>query len=929
MSFRNFAIDWRGGKMNARHSRLDGLFAVCLALAIALLPGPGSAATPPSGAVSQANPDVTWTGPLLTPTASSTCNGPNDPSCDNFKLTIAPPDQSFGPYKVVIQTVSALSGDWDLQVYDPNGHVVGSSGNGAGTPINPEVEQVVLTNPPAGIYTVSAAPFAPMAGADGTSYHGSASLLKLSSASPAPQGTAPTPRYQLYTPPPQPYPATCSTTVTIDCGLGLNAGEPSIGLNWSTGKAMYQSDVQTLRFTFFDGSDFPNPRVLVEDKSAVASQEDSDPILITDSRTGRTFVTLNLLATGRSEQSYSDNDGDLWIPNSSGGFPASIDHQSVGAGPYASPLTGTVYPDAVYYCSQLPDAVCSRSDDGGAHYGPSVVIYQSECGGLHGHVKVAPDGTVYVPNKDCGGQEGVVVSHDNGMTWTVRIVPGSKPSSSDPSLGIGSGGRIYLGYADNDTTPVIAASDDQGKTWHQPLDVGWPFHINNVFFAEVTAGDNDRVAFAFLGTSTTGGSQDPSFSGVWHLYVSHTYDRGLTWQTVDATPNAPVQRGPLWLQGGAVVYRNLLDFNDAQVDKQGRVHVAYAAGCAGAECAQTPGSAVGNAYTSFATIARQTGGLGLFAFYDTPNTPTVPGPPFVTAGRNGQTVYLGWSEADDGGSPIQNYQIFRGTTSGGESSIPIATVPGSVHEYNDAAATDVTVPKYYYRVKAINAPGSSIGNNEVYAKYVGDSCAGYAVNFDPAGDQRGFPANSDLDLLSVFVSEPPPDKLKFVMNVSSLAPPNPLMPNQLTPNRRWRIIWAYPTPSCTTATCGADAPHIGQYYVGMKTDNMGNPTFDYGTVVNGTNPGIGLVGLPTENPLGTPDSGAFAPDGTITIVIAKSKVGSPQGGDLLGRIRGLTFADSSNELRSTLQFDNPSNGTANDQTADSAVYVIRNPACAP
>ena len=50
-------------------------------------------------------------------------------------------------------------------------------------------------------------------------------------------------------------------------------------------------------------------------------------------------------------------------------------------------------------------------------FGPAVPIYTDQCGGLHGHVKVAPDGTVYVPNRGCGGTQGGVVSEDNGITW--------------------------------------------------------------------------------------------------------------------------------------------------------------------------------------------------------------------------------------------------------------------------------------------------------------------------------------------------------------------------------------------------------------------------------------------------------------------------------------------------------------------------------
>ena len=75
----------------------------------------------------------------------------------------------------------------------------------------------------------------------------------------------------------------------------------------------------------------------------------------------------------------------------------------------------------LYYCSQdLVAAFCLRSDDGGVTYGPPVQTYTTECGGLHGHVKVSPkDGSVYLPNKDCNGSEAAVVSTDNGVTWTV------------------------------------------------------------------------------------------------------------------------------------------------------------------------------------------------------------------------------------------------------------------------------------------------------------------------------------------------------------------------------------------------------------------------------------------------------------------------------------------------------------------------------
>ena len=107
----------------------------------------------------------------------------------------------------------------------------------------------------------------------------------------------------------------------------------------------------------------------------------------------------------------------------------------VDGGPVAAPLTGTVYPDTVYECAQgVVSAGCALSVNGGLSFGPNVPMYSLlTCGGLHGHLKAAPDGTVYVPNEDCGGQQGVAVSADNGVTWNVHTVPGS--TTQDESVG--------------------------------------------------------------------------------------------------------------------------------------------------------------------------------------------------------------------------------------------------------------------------------------------------------------------------------------------------------------------------------------------------------------------------------------------------------------------------------------------------------------
>src|SRR5262249_53404155 len=193
------------------------------------------------------------------------------------------------------------------------------------------------------------------------------------------------------------------------------------------------------------------------------------------------------------------------------------------------------------------------------------------------------------------------------------------------------------------------------------------YGLHNVRYPAAVAGDAGRAAVAFYGSTTPGDANDNRFNGIWHLYIAHTFDGGQTWTTSDATPNAPIQRGNIWTNGGANIGRNLLDFFDVAIDKQGRVLVGYVNGCAGGNCAQAAPTASGNAYTATATIARQSSGRRLIAAFDPPNAmaaTSAPGVPSVTTRRAGNVVNLAWSEADTGNSSITSYQILRGIGSG-------------------------------------------------------------------------------------------------------------------------------------------------------------------------------------------------------------------------------------------------------------------------
>src|SRR5437867_6699862 len=417
--------------------------------------------------------------------------------------------------------------------------------------------------------------------------------------------TAPgTPRFLNYVSPP---------------GTADDAGEPSLGINWLSERTFSNSAGPIPNggtSNYFGGflpymvkvtfNDCQSPALATWEQKPVVLPSTprvfGDPILFTDHTTGRTFVSqLEGLTPAGSTTEFTDNDGDSFSPSEGSGLPSCIDHETIGGGPFHAPLTPTsLYPHAIYYASQcVADATCSISLDGGVTFAPGVPMFTvADCDGLHGHIKVAPDGTVYVPDKACatasvpllnGGQAAAIVSEDNGATWSIRPIPdGSSQGEWDPSIGIATDGTVYLGYQAIDGHAHIAVSHDRGLHWSPSYDVGAQLGIQNIVFPAVVAGDPDRAAFAFYGTTTadgpgedhTGGdNDDPSaFSGIWYLYIATTFDGGQTWSTQNVTPGDPIQRGPI-CHGGTC--RNMLDFFDASIDKEGRVVVGWDDGCIG------------------------------------------------------------------------------------------------------------------------------------------------------------------------------------------------------------------------------------------------------------------------------------------------------------------------------------------------------------
>jgi hypothetical protein len=893
-----------------------------------------SAPAPTSGTLTSANigssKAINW--------ADSVGSAPNDTffagngtcavpqSCSTFTVTI---DSSVGTasggydptkYQIFIEiSWPQAAEDYDTWVCSGSGNCVQANVVASNTSTaDPEVI-VLPTSTAPGAYTINAV----MATGAFEPYNGTVYLR------PIPQQTGCTgnctpPRYQNY---------------PAGVGQADDAGEPSIGTDWNPNVASLK-DVSSSDFTtgtmrkntggvaFFKSGghnwrvnfdDCPSPAVNKwDDVSATFDQQFvlTDPIGFVDHYTsqplglvypppqtpGRVF-TLDLVGgQGNSLGAFSDTDGNAYTPGGNGGPGQGPDHETLGGGPYnpnsvpppppqAVPYPASGTPNAIYYCSQniVGEAQCSRSDNGGQTFGPGVIIYNpATCtGGIHGHVKVAPDGTVYVPNSSCGengGTGGVAVSVDNGLTWTENNISQSS-STQDPSVAIGQnnvgkpGGNlngtntIYLGFVDGDGHPKVAHSGDRGVNWSTPVDVGVPFGVTHAVFPVAVAGDDNRAAFGFLGTGPGIATNPPATcdpygatlncANIWHLYVATTYDGGNNWITIDATPNDPVQTGVVCLQGTlCAAGRNLLDFNDFAIDAEGRGLVGYADGCV--NCGN---SFQGQSGASHGTVARQSGGRRLFAAFD-PVEPTFPAAPQLESATTvvGGTL-VSWLEPDNGGSPITGYKIYRGTTSGGETFL--AQVSGeTTTQYLDKAPPSGNA--FYYATALNNSgPGGSSAEGLHCGEVAlcitgcggggGDHCTFPYVQVDgpgSAGTVSTDPTMGELTIGKVNMGEPffscVDNSMHILMKVNTLDPTN--TGNTVLPaNSAWQVIFGV-TGTDTLShivyveldTFSPDTPANPAVSIGRRDPcSAGCSTLDSGTCTQSTTSSCSIISATT------------------------------------------------------------------------------------
>ncbi len=370
--------------------------------------------------------------------------------------------------------------------------------------------------------------------------------------------------------------------------------------------------------------------------SPVLSPTTSDPYLWVDPVTDRVF-DVQMLQTQCVWIAWSDDDGASWAANPLDcGLIPDVDHMKLSTGPWtsagygmASAITTNIYETAVYLCHNSREGVlCYTSFDGGMTFPVGGTgIGPATSGGLHGAITTAPDGTIYVPPRLATPT--VAVSKDNGFTWTTTQLgkdAGTPSPRKNSEVAADSASNAYYTWIGEDQGVYISRSIDSGVTWDAASIRISPPEVTSSTFPQIGAGDPGRIAVAYLGSENEGANaHEANATARYDMYVTFSLDALSeipTWRTVKVTTDS-VQIGSICLLSSDCSdgNRNLLDFNDLSIDKDGRIYIAYSDGCT-AKCSDNPDAEPSDSRDAAGMVAILQTGPSLYAAQGTLAAPT-------------------------------------------------------------------------------------------------------------------------------------------------------------------------------------------------------------------------------------------------------------------------------------------------------------------
>ena len=328
----------------------------------------------------------------------------------------------------------------------------------------------------------------------------------------------------------------------------------------------------------------------------------------------------------------------------------------------------------------------------------------------------ASGGYVYTAGAGSGGTVYAVKESSGAVAWTASVMNGDESSPVVTSSG------VYVSYACQQTydfNPITGAliwhyaTSCEGGGGKTPVVSGGQLYVRDNVLGDVMLNTSTG---ALLGTFSAG--PIPAFSASTGYFLSggtlsaqSTANQATEWSF---TGDGGLDTAPLVANG--VVYDasssgNLYALSAATGKVQWSGNVG--SGILGPDEQNVSQPLTGMAIGEGMLLVPATDTL---VAYLSPTVPSAPGSLSATGGKG--RVSLSWSApSSDGGSPITDYQIYRGTRSGHES--PYATVvcsgPAACPTgFLDAHTKRGTV--YYYEVAAVNAVDPGPLSNEASAK---------------------------------------------------------------------------------------------------------------------------------------------------------------------------------------------------------------------
>src|SRR5438552_2355486 len=354
------------------------------------------------------------------------------------------------------------------------------------------------------------------------------------------------------------------------------------------------------------------------------------------------------------------------------------------------------------------------SNDGGA---PILLytIYRSTSSGEESFLITVPLVTMYV---DLAVSNGVTYFYQVSATNAVGEGPRSSEASATPAAPATAPGAPRN----------LQATPGDGQVtlnWQAPSNDGGSPILLYTIYRSTTSGEEAFLIAVPLVTTYTDATVTNNVTYYYQVSATNAIGEGPRSSEVSATPNPPatVPGAPQGLSatpGDATVS---LTWSPPSSNGGSPIthYKIYRGTTSGGE---TPRATIGNVLTYSDTAVTN----GVMYFYqvsavnsvgegalsgEVSVTPaTQPGAPQgLSAAPGDATVSLTWSPpSSNGGSPITNYRVYRGFTSGGET---LLTTLGVVTSYSDTAVTNGVT--YYYEVSALNNVGEGPRSSEVSA----------------------------------------------------------------------------------------------------------------------------------------------------------------------------------------------------------------------